>query len=457
MRVESNRESSDMYESQNPRRGSWSRPIVGAALAMLYSAAFMYATKTLISPQQGFVGYEYRPAEVLAVLLGVLGTSLIGVLVSKPAARPSAFAIAFLAATVGLPLLWVPVWYGPLDDPRVIELQLATIACFVILSIVPRINYRPIRIWAPSLRLVVGILLLFSGAVILLLVGYYGLRPKLIALDDVYEHRSEYSESINSMGSYLVGSLVNAVLPVLAVIGLHYRKVFLALLGVGGYLLTYSLTGYKSHLVGMLLIVSAYLLVKYFPRAPQMWMALLGAIVALAYAADRLTGGVVWTSLLTRRAITTAGVNTSFFLDYFADAEKFMLRHSVLSWAGESPYLYSPARVIGDYYYGSSETAANANFIADGLANFGWVGALLACLLLAILLAVYDRCTDHIAITLSVPALVMVLIAVSNTAILTAMVTHGALLAGFVVASLPASRQDEDEGNIEVKLDGVQL
>lgn len=421
------------------------RPLVGAALAMLYSATFMYVTKVLISPRHGFVGYEHRPSEDATVLLGILCTAIIGGLVSKPTVRPSAFAIAFLAATVGLPLIWVPVHYGPLDESQVVKLQILTIVCFSILSLVPRIAYRPIKIRSPSLRLMMGFLLAFAAGVFVLLFGYFGLRPTLISFDDVYEHRSEYSESINLLGSYLVGSLVNGVLPVLAVIGLHYRKLIPAVLGVGGYVLTYSLTGYKSHLVGMLLIVSAYLLVRYFPRAPQMWMALLGTIVIVAYAVDRLTGGVVWTSLLTRRAITTAGINTAFFMDYFADAEKFRLRHSVLSWAGDSPYMYSPARVIGDYYYGSTETAANANFIADGLANFGWVGAIFACLLLAGLLSLYDRCTDHIATTLSVPALVMVLIAVSNTAILTALVTHGALLAGVLVASLPASRRDRTE------------
>ena len=76
------------------------------------------------------------------------------------------------------------------------------------------------------------------------------------------------------------------------------------------------------------------------------------------------------------------------------------------------------SRLIAQHYYGPRVSAANANFLADGFANFGVIGVLGAGLGIGLYLKAYDAASVGLDVAVSAAAITMVLVAWTNTCLL---------------------------------------
>lgn len=188
-------------------------------------------------------------------------------------------ALLFLAATVAVPLLWVPVFYGPLDGAGLLQLHLLTAACFGILFEFVVLPARPIRLLRLPNPVFESIIVISVLVIFAILILFYGLRPALFTFAEVYDQRDSYNENIGTLGRYLVGALTNARLPVLLVWGFASRRVGLVALAVVSFALAYAMTGFKSIIVGALLTVVAMLVARKWPNSPQKWLVALGGAV----------------------------------------------------------------------------------------------------------------------------------------------------------------------------------
>jgi hypothetical protein len=156
-------------------------------------------------------------------------------------------------------------------------------------------------------------------------------------------------------------------------------------------------------------------------------------------AADRLLGGDDVTSLLVRRMIATPGLVTAGYVQVFDGIEKAHLSHSVLEGFVPSPYPYhsEPADLVGALFFGRPDTHANANWLADGYANFGYVGMVLASLVLIALLWAIDDATRGLPVGFACLVFVMPVNALSESAILTTLLTDGFVVAIALCALAP--------------------
>lgn len=102
------------------------------------------------------------------------------------------------------------------------------------------------------------------------------------------------------------------------------------------------------------------------------------------------------------------------------------------------PYDLKPPFLIGQVYYGNPEMSANANLWADAYANFGLVGVFVFTGILAAVLHFADSAARGLPAGLALAALAQSAFSVSNTAMLTVLLTHGMLLAVAVVYLMPA-------------------
>jgi len=198
-----------------------------------------------------------------------------------------------------------------------------------------------------------------------------------------------------------------------------------------------STAGNKSYVVGIGLTLIAYYLCAESRRQGYRWFSALGVLVALGAIFDYLQGGYSLTTLLVRRALATAGLNTAYYFDFFSNNPRYGLHQSILSFAGSPPYQLSPPQLIGVKYYGSSSLAANANLIADGYANFGVLGCILMGIVFALYLRFVDKASKHLPLQVSGPALTLVLVAAANSAALTVLSTHGGLVLLVLMLCLP--------------------
>lgn len=397
----------------------------------VYVATLLGSVRVLVAPLFAYQGYVPRDSTWLEIFLAAAATFVIALGLPATCRIPSDVARLFLVLTTAVPVIWVPVLYGPLDTVQVQNLALAVMVSFVVIAVCVR---------KPGRRLVLvkvsrTTFVLWIGLFVVLALGYLMSRGFSIGLSgfgDVYRQRELYARDVDRIGAYLVGWLAGGTLPVLIAVGLVRRNRWLVLAGLGGVVFLYAITGYKSYAIALAILFGTYVMTRRGTSVTWLWPALLSGVIGLVVILDLVRGGYELTSLVVRRGISTAGINTGYFVDLFDGGPYYELRHSVLSVLGASPYPTPPARLVGETYY-SAATAANANFLADGFANWGWAGMLISAVLVGLLLRVFDRVAADLPLGLTAPALVFVLSALSNTAVLTAVATHGAaVLIGWV-------------------------
>ncbi|HZW27467.1 MAG TPA: hypothetical protein VFF08_03380, partial [Trueperaceae bacterium] len=292
---------------------------------------------------------------------------------------------------------------------------------------------------------------LFWGAVGLLTLGAvafavwtFGLPTSLPGLGAIYEVREDYRADLQASGrlaALAITWLVNLAGPLLIARGLVGRRWRWVVVGVGVELLAFAITGYKSALLAPVAIVAVHVLVRYGARS-------LGSILSVgvllligsAVVVDALLNQIFLTSWLVRRLLVTPGLVAGRFFEFFSENGFAYLGHSVLGGLVRAPYDLSPPELIGLTYDGRVYSA-NANFWADGYANFGVLGMLVATLLAAgVAYAV-----DSIAARLSEPGrraaallLIQPAITLSNSAVITSLVSHGIVIMVLLLLVAPS-------------------
>lgn len=417
-------------------------PRVAARLVVLgwtavYVAAVIWSTATLIAPLFGYYGFVSRSSTLVEWLVVLECTVFVALTMAPRCRRPSEVAVLFLVLTVAVPVMWIPLLYGPLDSRQVCLLALSTAGAFGLVWLVlrgARWHIKPIRVTSVTFWVVTAL----ASA---LAVGYLlatGGPLDIVGFDDVYAQRDVYTDSITTLGAYLVGWLSGGLFPVLLAVGLYRRNALLLLLSVAGVMYLYAMSGQKTYVLGVGIIVGTYVMTRRGTSRTWHWLGLLTVAIVLVAALDRLRDGFEITSLLVRRGISTAGINTGYYIDLFDGSQHYELRHSVFSVLGPPPYDVAPAILVGQTYY-TDGTIANANFLADGFANFGWAGVLASGLVVGLLLRVLDAVSADLPLAISAPSMVFVLQAAANTAILTTIMSHGAAVLVALVAFMPAS------------------
>lgn len=410
----------------------------------IFCALLAGVTASLIAPHFAYMGYRPRDYSTWDLSVAVGCGSALVLLTPQRWRYPSHVAFSFLTATVALPIIVLPLCWGSLSTGELMHLYGTTLASFAIVRLLMAGDRGALRLY----RVTQPVYWVCFGFTIVSTLAYLfystGISPRMLAFSDVYDQRLEYSQSVTSIGSYAVGWLGGGMLPASLAFGMYRRSRLMIVCSVSSICLLYSLTGYKSYLIGITLTVVAYFICKPQRRAGHHWVVSLSVVMLAASLLDMIAGGYLFTSLLVRRALLTAGLNTEYYFTYFADVEKYELRHSIFSFLGASPYHQSPAKVVGAAFYRDT-TAANANFIADGFANFGTTGCLLAGVLVGLSLRGYDKVSIGLPLQVSAPALMLVLIAAANTAALTVLATHGGLIAALTVALLPRLDQHPRE------------
>src|SRR5699024_2686043 len=107
-------------------------------------------------------------------------------------------------------------------------------------------------------------------------------------------------------------------------------------------------------------------------------------------------------------------VLTSMYYEFFSAHPFTYLSQSVLEGVTTYPFA-NPVPVEVGSFWTSYAPSANANFLADGFANFGAVGLLAFACLTGLLFRLYDVLSDGLPVIASSLLLVMPLVTLSNT------------------------------------------
>lgn len=403
-------------------------PVVVAAV-LAYVAVLHHAYVNDIAPYFTYLQFGYRSPDPFGYAVAIALVVAIALLLPRRVSRPSHVIVWALFLIAVLPSLVVPQYAPALSKPAALELALWVGGCFLAVvvlgtrgllrGVVPLAPLRSRTWW----RLVAVLFVVLNGYVLLAI----GVNFDLPSFNDVYDVRGEFREEESALPAlgYVVPLLDKIVNPLLIVRGLLTRGWWWIGAGVLGELYLYAEQGNKTAALAPIALVGAYAFLRARRRIGT--VVLLAASVAsiLVLALDRLLASNDLTSLFIRRTLVLPGLTTAGYVQVFDDAPKAQLAHSVLSPFVEHPYLEEPPDLVGRLFFGDPETHANGNWLADGYANFGYAGMLAATVVLVLLLWAVDDAARGLSAPFACMVFVVPAIALAESAILTAILTHG--------------------------------
>jgi hypothetical protein len=414
----------------------------------LYLACYLWAYATIVSPAFADDGFALTWPDPGAMVWLITLALLPALVLPYSFSRPSALILWLLYLAVYIPSILVPALSLTIPFEKLLPLQLCLLLCMGILCLAARggllavspITLSPTVFW-PAFLLVWGSCLAYIGK-------SAGVDRLVSNLASLFQGGTEYAirSGLREMGltmeagqilGYVIGQLSHALNPFLIAFGLVYRRRVCLIAGIVGQIVVFSLTGFKTSILSVLLLVLVAVFMRRWRRSFCLVMiAGLIATVLLCALGDRAAGNVYFSSLLTRRGLMTPGLLTGFYFEHYSHFSPvgvgFHFSHdrSVLG----------PANEIGFAYFGSVEVNANANMWAEAFAELGLPGMVGYTILVAFAIWIYDSISAKRNPELALLVATMPAIMLSNTAPTTVLVSHGGIVAALVLYLSPSSK-----------------
>jgi hypothetical protein len=364
--------------------------------------------------------------------LGFTLVALAAAMHCAAATRPSNVFVALMLSVVMAPL-WTLVGAGaPYADSAFVWLLTAGLLTMIAaVNFLPRIDFpQPSALTTTLVWVALALISLYVFGGLILTGGPQRFNLNLFR---VYEIRAQLAEAAFPLSGYLISWQGYVIDCALISLGVARRSKILVLIGLVAQLALFGMTNYKSFLFAPLLIVGVY--VVYSRRWPEFWLLIGFTAVILAIQAYYLdTDDLTLASLFIRRVFfVTADVHL-WYRDFFQQVQNphLLFTNSIFSSLGEYPYNDVISHIIGDTYAGVG-SSANVGFLGDAYAQMGAVGVLV----IGVVAGVMWRCGDDLAHTSdrrwATSFLAMACFPLTNSALLTVLLTHGLLLALVVV------------------------
>lgn len=417
-------------------------------LVAIYGTVLHRVYAELITIPFGYLGYRYEaPTLEAQIVAWMIATAVIYTL-PRRLNRPSSVMLWVLFSVTVAPSILMAPYTSYLAPRDALIMSFVVAGVFSIVALAQSKQPRPLG-WNVSPTSLWIVLAIFSGTTYLLLMFTQGLSFEFLAILDVYDVRAEYVDEIRSVGilGYLVTTQANVVNPLIAARGFVHRKWSLVAVAVVGQLILYSTTGFKHVLFGILAWFVMVVVLRRKGGDTRGSRLLIGATVLVLFAAivDSLASSNIATSLFSRRFIFTPGVFTSIYVRFFSENPQAHLGHSILRPFVDYPYELNPPYLIGQWMANNASLAANANLFADGFANFGHLGMIGAGAVLLVYLRFLDRAAVGLPMIMSGVVVVIPAVALSNTSVLTGMLSHGLVAAVVLLALVPRDTPTELE------------
>lgn len=414
---------------------------IGAIAAYVVILQLVYVF--VISPVFSYLGYTARALPLEVVLVASVLAILPAMWLPLRLRRPSQIVYWALYLVAYIPSVIVPFYAMELPLSELI--WYATVL-FVALGMFGLIYRLPLlRIRRPEVRgrPFWGLIGIFSVGAVGMVIWSFGVPTSLPGLTAIYEVREGYRADLQAGGrlaALAITWLVSIIGPLLIAVGLVWRRWGAAIIGLAVELLAFAITGYKSALLAPAAIVAVYLLIRYGSRVLGSIFSV-GALILVSASVviDAMSNQIVLTSWLVRRLLITPGLVAGRFFEYFSENGFAHLGHSILEGIIQPPYSLSPPELIGLAYDGRIYSA-NANFWADGFANFGVLGMVLATLVVASVAYLIDSISSRVTLpNRQVVTLILIqpAITLSNSAAITSLVSHGLLIIVLIVLFAP--------------------
>lgn len=336
---------------------------------------------------------------------------------------------------------YVPILtlFAFINQPRVYMYAVTGFWMLVFLLLkIPVIHFNPIKkIQSKIIRY--SIFIGLSGIVFFLIYKYLGITLNF-DLTKVYEIRREYVQTGIPFAGYLFNWLAYIVNPIFFALFLVKRKWVWVGMIIFLQILVFSVTGLKAFLFALLFVLSLIWVVS--QKNPLVWMGAGLSIVILAGIFSYWLVDDLWvSSLFTRRTLLVPAQLSFFYYDFFSqNHHTFLSQHHLFRNFIKYPYSLMPGNLIGKVYFNNPKGNACNGIYGDAYMNFGFLGFILWGVFLTIILKLIDSFSKNKDMRITVAAIAMPVIFLTNCALLTCLLTHGLLLAFILLYLLPKKK-----------------
>lgn len=426
-------------------------------LMICYVVVLHVAYVQMIAPMYSYLGFAYRTPNYVSYTIVVLLVIVLACLMPRTMDRPSVVVLWIEFGIATVPSMLVPQFTPvvPIDTAFLFALFVGGFWWMVLVLTSGRFKLK-IRIrrrakGTGSWLVAITMISLFVDFVLSFVVGF---RFQLATLIDVADVRFGYRDALAGAPfgtAYLLLGTCNVLNPVLMMRGLAMRKFTPLAVGLIGQVYIYAVTGYKTILLSVPVIIAAYFWLKRRKAADALVIprGVVG-VMAVSWGSFAIFGWTTLSLLFVLRFIAAPGNLVAGYIHVFSGRDQLYWSYSFMGWLFEYPYQVNPNFLVGELLRGSSLTSANVNMFGDGFMNMRWAGIGLECLVLVAALWVLDSVAKNLSIATVFSALLIPSFDLANTAVFTALTTHGLLLAMVVLAMAPAeygTEQDSDPPN----------
>lgn len=400
---------------------------------VLLDLVFMF----YLDPKYAYMGFELNQS-ITSFLISYFGLFLIFIQASKIASAPSSIIYQFYFLTVYVPF---SSYFG-MTSSNMLWFILFTLFWILVGTIIhlikpPKINLQ-IKV---SERIFFSSLIVFCF-VVFGLIFYFGNIHFNLDILKVYELRALNPMENVPLGGYIINWCAKIVLPFLILFSWVYFKGYMKLTSlffIGLLFLLFSITGMKVYLFSIPLITGIYILLKskqflFYFQLTLIVLVFLGLFLSVAFEQDMIA------SFLVRRTLFIPAQLSFYYYDFF-NGEPLLLSNSIFSSILEYPYELDPSHTIAQEYFNKPEMSANNGIIADGFMHFGVIGILFWSLLFAAILKLVDGISANKNHLIIIPIAVLAFKTMTDSALLTSMLTHGIIILLFLIFLLPKTFQ----------------
>lgn len=298
----------------------------------------------------------------------------------------------------------------------------------------------------PSLKhkKLVSYLILACLSVIAFLINYvyfgFSINTNLIDLTKVYGVRVKYGEANAPLAGYFFNWQAFILNPILCAIFVLRKRCLWAALIVVFQLYLFSTTGHKTYLFTIPLALA--LMWASGHKNPLAYIAIgFTVLTLLGMLSYLLMGDVIIPSLFPRRVLFIPALTYFLYYDFFSEHDLLYLStQRIFRLFLDYPYDVSTPHLIGGVYYNQPKMGVNTGIVGDAYMNFGFLGLILWSVLLAAVLKLADSCSKGRDIRIGIVAIAAPIVALTNSALLTSLVSHGLLLAFMLLYLMPKNR-----------------
>lgn len=394
-------------------------------IMLLYRVLIDLSYVYIISPNYAYAGL-YLEINHLKLMESYLLLFVFSLILKHRINKPSDFFILFLFSLLAVPILSL---FSLQDKSR--EFLYMVLLSFLTIIIASKFPQIKVPILHNGRKAVIFISVITCIFLFSWIISHGGLSYLNFNILKVYDFRRTVAEMVFSGRiSYLMGWFGKVINPLMISFSLWKKNKMMIVLTIGMQVLFFAVTAHKSMLFYPVLIIFACIFgrKKYFGQMIQIGLAGVTAVSSIIYL---INNNIIPISYFVRRTLFVVADLHYKYYDTFN--ELGFIYFSDKSWSPnivEYPFNLPIPLVISEIYTGAPISWANAGFLATGYMHFGLAGMLVYSFIVGMIF----RFIDYIAKWclpgwLCIAIMITPIFSLTNADLLTALVTHGILLA----------------------------